>query len=571
MHRSPANVGYRYAEAVGGIVPGYVGHRPGAQNVHGETAFGGVSQTLESDRPPGQGWSVESRSTTSHDEVGREYKPHTRTEAEVFRRAVNGVKSGYAGHTPGAREHFGSSHQGDVPLDDFRSAQAEAKLSSPDDSRFFRGQAVPFVPAAHVAQASGTLRQRTVVQHGVSNVAPFGVDEHTRYATESSRTTGAREQSPTMRLDLRRAGGHADTLRPTSGPLAFRSHHPPELFDHEPHHGRGISQRDQMPGTPPRMLSSSSRCVGSAPPRGGQPPREQRPPSPDMPAVGYSGHRIGERDLSDNAIRRQVESYNHGALPHGGDTAFYQQTRHTTTQGTETPPRTPPPSNRPSRPTVVGDKSLLPATPTTATVGAKHASRQRLAHLSHSTPSRGSAATTSPPPSQRSQVSQRSQPSQRYASTSLWDHPSWEKQTPDEEVYRTHVGGVKLGYSGHIPSSVENVGSSNYGGRQRGVAPVEAINQRGHGTRTQSEHISADRTLSHRAATSAVGYGGHRATEQSSMGHSYWRHRGGPAGTASDRYAGMTAVDVNEAQSTNNVDSSSMDLLRLPADHLLTA
>ena len=106
-----------------------MGHRPGAQNVHGETAFGGVSHTLESDRPPGQGWSVDTRSTTSYNEVGREYKPHTRSDAEAFRSAVSGVKSGYAGHTPGAREHFGSSHQGGVPLDDFRAAQPEARES----------------------------------------------------------------------------------------------------------------------------------------------------------------------------------------------------------------------------------------------------------------------------------------------------------------------------------------------------------------------------------------------------------------------------------------------------------
>ena len=72
--RATPRSGYVYADAVGGIVPGYGGHRPGSQNVHGYTAFGGVPPTLESDRAPGQGWSIDNRSTTSFEEVGHVYK-----------------------------------------------------------------------------------------------------------------------------------------------------------------------------------------------------------------------------------------------------------------------------------------------------------------------------------------------------------------------------------------------------------------------------------------------------------------------------------------------------------------
>ena len=33
---------YSFRESVGGVVPGYAGHRPGARDVHHKMAFGGV-------------------------------------------------------------------------------------------------------------------------------------------------------------------------------------------------------------------------------------------------------------------------------------------------------------------------------------------------------------------------------------------------------------------------------------------------------------------------------------------------------------------------------------------------
>ena len=48
MHRHHA-----FVDSVGGILPGYGGHRPGAILTSGESAFGGVPLTLVRHRPVG--------------------------------------------------------------------------------------------------------------------------------------------------------------------------------------------------------------------------------------------------------------------------------------------------------------------------------------------------------------------------------------------------------------------------------------------------------------------------------------------------------------------------------------
>ena len=126
-------------------------------------------------------------------------------------------------------------------------------------------------------------------------------------------------------------------------------------------------------------------------------------------------------------------------------------------------------------------------------------------------------------------------------------------------MYRSHVGGVKLGYSGHIPSRQEHVGSSNYG--DSNFAPPRQTGQRDHRTRTLSEYVAPDKSPSRKAAGSVVGYNGHLPTHQEAHGQSYWRSEGGPLGAA--RTAGMSTLGIAHATST--------DLWRGGGDHLLTA
>jgi len=41
---------------------------------------------------------------------------------------------------------------------------------------------------------------------------------------------------------------------------------------------------------------------------------------------------------------------------------------------------------------------------------------------------------------------------------------SWTSSSPENETYRWQIGGVKAGFSGHVPRSVNHYGSSHYGG-----------------------------------------------------------------------------------------------------------
>ena len=53
MRQAPLN-NHAYREAVGGIIPGFSGHRPTSQNVTGESAVGGVPLNMQPDRLPGR-------------------------------------------------------------------------------------------------------------------------------------------------------------------------------------------------------------------------------------------------------------------------------------------------------------------------------------------------------------------------------------------------------------------------------------------------------------------------------------------------------------------------------------
>ena len=107
---------YTFRERVGGVVPGYQGHRPGARDVHHTMSFGGVPtfNPRVVQRPPGQGAHLDNNPSTTWQEIGRGWKPEDPgdSRSDGFRNTVGGVLVGYTGFVPNARTHYGSSHVG---------------------------------------------------------------------------------------------------------------------------------------------------------------------------------------------------------------------------------------------------------------------------------------------------------------------------------------------------------------------------------------------------------------------------------------------------------------------------
>ena len=85
---------YQYRAAVGGFIPGYKGHRPGARKLVGETSFGGVPRDLErAGLRPGAGMGFGPRETTSNMELGCSYpKRHPEREPAFLAFAPRATK-----------------------------------------------------------------------------------------------------------------------------------------------------------------------------------------------------------------------------------------------------------------------------------------------------------------------------------------------------------------------------------------------------------------------------------------------------------------------------------------------
>ena len=111
-------------------MPGYAGHRPGAQDVHHKMACGGVPTFINprARTPPGQGAQLSNRPTTSFQEMGCGWKrPEDKSaSSEPFREAVGGVLAGYTGFVPNAKTHYGSSHVGSLSTSGARGHAAQA-------------------------------------------------------------------------------------------------------------------------------------------------------------------------------------------------------------------------------------------------------------------------------------------------------------------------------------------------------------------------------------------------------------------------------------------------------------
>ena len=116
MHTRDYGTGgaYAFRERVGGVVPGYAGHRPGARDISHKMAYGGVPtfNHPRSRTPPGQGSRLDNRPTTSFQEYAQGWKVPEERPNEEYRDSVGGLLAGYTGFVPHSRTHFGSSHVG---------------------------------------------------------------------------------------------------------------------------------------------------------------------------------------------------------------------------------------------------------------------------------------------------------------------------------------------------------------------------------------------------------------------------------------------------------------------------
>ena len=443
-----------FVDAVGGVLPGYAGHRPGALNTNGESAFVGVPQTMEESLPPGQGTlsTLADRGTTSWQEIGEQYKTSSADANDQFRGRVGGVKVGYGGHVPGAMNHYGAMHQGGVPVHDYTPATSQrATPRTPTTSELRKHT---FINAPQLAQSDGTRRQYVGV-HGASNSAPFGVDETNHYQTESSRV-GPRTQNGASPGDA-----HARSRTPPHEPRRFES---TAVYDRDVHHGSAERDMERFEAlrqahvpTPPPVSQSGQPLApftfghGQLDP----PSRFSHPPGPDVyqPAHTYE------------------QAWASGVAP------------------TRSPPPPPPPPQQlrlpqeKPQPRPGSRPSMYDARMSSG--GGDGGYHSNLASPHTPTGTRGGSrrfADNSPPASGRELAALRDERSPYGARTPPESfRSSWDKTAPSAktESFRAQVGGVIPGYKGFIPQTPQNVGRSDWGTHDVGHGP--AHHMRGHG------------------------------------------------------------------------------------------
>jgi len=91
----------KFSEKKTGVMPGYAGFRPGARDVDGFAAFGGIAH----DGAKGRGDNAVQKAEW---DTGR-MKPDV-----DYRKEVNGIVPGYKGHVPNAIDKHGTSHFGAI-------------------------------------------------------------------------------------------------------------------------------------------------------------------------------------------------------------------------------------------------------------------------------------------------------------------------------------------------------------------------------------------------------------------------------------------------------------------------
>lgn len=91
----------QFSEKKRGVMPGYAGFRPGARDVDGPSAFGGIPH----DGTSGHG---------DNDNLKQSWDRGRGGTAYDYRKMVNGILPGYTGHVPLAVEKHGVTHYGAI-------------------------------------------------------------------------------------------------------------------------------------------------------------------------------------------------------------------------------------------------------------------------------------------------------------------------------------------------------------------------------------------------------------------------------------------------------------------------
>ena len=96
-----------YEKRNGGVMPNYAGHRPGARAVEAKSAYSKVTR-------PGKpsSWAFNDTADFTGDSGNSAATTGSQTS---YRKQVNGIVPGYAGHRPGATDVYGEAAFGDVP------------------------------------------------------------------------------------------------------------------------------------------------------------------------------------------------------------------------------------------------------------------------------------------------------------------------------------------------------------------------------------------------------------------------------------------------------------------------
>ena len=481
-----------FVEAVGGVLPGYAGHLPGAINTSGESTYVGVPQTLEPGLAPGQGTlnTLQHRGTTAWQEIGEPYKPAAMADlTDQFKGRVGGVKVGYGGHVPGAQAHYGSMHQGGVPLHDY--AYTPSQPSPPHTPTAAELRRHTFVNARELAQSDGTRRQYTSVDNA-SRSAPFGVDEHVYYATESSRM-GARSQV-----------GASDGSRPGTPPREPRAFEATAVYDRDVHHGSAVRDMEKF-----EVLKHASV------------------PTPAYKSV--TGQPLAPFTFGQGQLDPPISSHERWA-PRASEPVEYPHTYELPTTpspherykpasyeqawaaGVQPSYSSPPSSYSSSRPAGV-PQGMSEQQARSGSRPSMYEARQSYGS-SGSDSGYGSPATppaegkyrsrfgdTTPPGSRREFEQLRDERSYEFRTPPDSMRPSYDKTAPSEKVedFRRAVGGVIPGYKGFIPQTPANVGKSDFGTHD--VAGYQQMqHMRGHGYQGYSDLGAGISRRSSRAA-----------------------------------------------------------------------
>jgi len=125
-----------YRQSVNGVLPGYKGFVPGAIDKCGGSHFGGVSGV---DKNTGLN-TKSAKLDEDGDFYGLEQKGHGRDHKEHT--TGGGVKAGYAGHLPGARDTWGMTHYDTINMDRFGRLRGKSEFVNDETAgNEFKGQA----------------------------------------------------------------------------------------------------------------------------------------------------------------------------------------------------------------------------------------------------------------------------------------------------------------------------------------------------------------------------------------------------------------------------------------------